>query len=178
MIKRLVLYSIFFCCTSSLLGTKQESVPPSQVIAKKERAFFETKKGKAVLAFSIVLLGGSAVWYLRGMRGRTNSGLSQEDMAKPSLPLKALTVWQKRFGVRVSVRVVKTEKSQFLILTPTKEGMPEGFLTWYSEEKRNSYLKTLAAELPKTWSTKNTFIFRYRQGSKFFELDRAPFPTG
>jgi len=162
-----------------LLGTKQESVPPSQAIAKKLRAFFETKKGKAVLAVGIVLLGGSAVWYLRGMRGRTNSGLPQGGMARPSLPLKALTVWQERFGVKVSVKLVVIQKRHFLIITPTKEGMPAGLLTWYSEEKRNSYLETLAAELPEICFTeKYTFVFRYKQGRKFFELDKVPFPTG
>ncbi len=67
MIKRLVLYSLIFCSSGFSLNAQQESGSSYQTVAKKVRAFFKKKKGKVFIAVTIVLLGGSAVWYFRGM---------------------------------------------------------------------------------------------------------------
>ncbi len=179
MIRRLILYSLFFSCACSLLGTQQEFVPPSQTIAKKIRAFFKTKKGKTVLAVGVVLLGGSVVWYLSELC-RTN-GTKQEDPPdmERDLPLgtkgqkdeehplvaQARNLWGQTFTVDVSVEF----SGNVLKITTTKE--VDDISKIYTMQKHFSYLNAMRENVKKQrFSEPVGFVFWYKSRGRIFKL--------
>ncbi len=98
MIRRSILFSLLICI-SSLLCAQQEQSPPPQPTLKRIGDFFKTKKGKALIAVTIVLLGGSAVWYLCGRSGvRVTEAQRNTDLCGAAVQ----GFCQGKFGKKVS----------------------------------------------------------------------------
>lgn len=167
MIRRSILLSLLFC-SSSLLICTQEQAPPSQPTLKKISAFFRTKKGKALIAATMVLLGGTAVWYWRG-----GSGMRLQEWEN-----NAVQSWQTTFGTNTAISCMyfyEANDHLTIRLRPQKSGLCSVLSNAYANRKnREEYLDNLAKQVWKTNpNAQITVIFgwlRERDG-KFVTLE-------